>query len=324
MKWGSLLSVSCLSVVLFGGMTGYARAAYPDKPIRIIVPYTPGGFNDTFARVIGQKLTQAWGQKVIVDNRPGGGTLIGMNLVAKAAPDGYTLGIAPFPMGVNPSLYKKLPYDTLKDFTPIILGAKAYNILAINPKVPIHSVKELIAQAKARPGKLYFGSAGNGSSNQLSAELFKMEAHVDMTHVPYKGSAPAVTDLMGGRLQLMFDNAPNILPHVKAGQLRAIAVTSPTRLAMLPNVPTVAESGLPGYEVFAWFGVIGPRGMPRSVVDKLNKEINDILKMPDVQKRFETAGVVPVGDTPEQFAAFIRSEINKWTPVVKAAHVTID
>jgi len=310
------------AATMAGAVSIVHAQTYPDKPIRIIVPYTPGGFNDTLARTVGQKLQEAWGQPVIVDNRPGGGTLIGTEMAAKAAPDGYTLYMVPFAFAVNPSLYKKLPYDSLKDFAPITLAASTPNLLVVNPALPVNSVKEVIALAKSKPGKLNYASTGNGSSNHLSMEKFKMMAGVDITHIPYKGSGPAVTDLMGGQVDLMFDNIPNVLPHVKAGKLKMIAVTSPKRSPHVPDVPTVSESGVPGYEVSVWFGIAAPGGTPKPIITKLNAEIVKILNMPDVKQKFAAQGVDVIGSTPEQFAAYIKEQMEEWGKVVKAAGVT--
>ena len=310
------------AATMAGAVSIVHAQTYPDKPIRIIVPYTPGGFNDTLARTVGQKLQEAWGQPVIVDNRPGGGTLIGTEMAAKAAPDGYTLYMVPFAFAVNPSLYKKLPYDSLKDFAPITLAASTPNLLVVNPALPVNSVKELIALAKSKPGKLNYASTGNGSSNHLSMEKFKMMAGVDITHIPYKGSGPAVTDLMGGQVDLMFDNIPNVLPHVKTGKLKMIAVTSPKRSPHVPDVPTVSESGVPGYEVSVWFGIAAPGGTPKPIITKLNAEIVKILNMPDVKQKFAAQGVDVIGSTPEQFAAYIKEQMEEWGKVVKAAGVT--
>ena len=318
-----LLLVLVLSAGSLATTTSSVHAqSYPDKPIRIIVPYTPGGFNDTLARTVGQKLQEAWGQSVIVDNRPGGGTLIGTEMAAKAAPDGYTLYMVPFAFAVNPSLFKKLPYDSIKDFTPITLAASTPNLLVVNPALPVNSVKEVIALAKSKPGKLNYASTGNGSSNHLSMEKFKMMAGVDITHIPYKGSGPAVTDLMGGQVDLMFDNIPNVLPHVKTGKLKMIAVTSPKRSPHVPDVPTVSESGVPGYEVSVWFGIAAPGGTPKPIITKLNAEIVKILNMPDVKQKFAAQGVDVIGSTPEQFAAYIKEQMEEWGKVVKAAGVT--
>src|SRR3954467_8866783 len=239
-----------------------ALADYPDKTIRIVVPYPPGGFNDTLGRIVAQKLTDDWGVAAVVENRPGGGTLIGTESVAKAPADGYTLLVVAFPFAVNPSLYAKLPYDTVKDFAPLILAGQTPNLLVVNPDVPVKSVKELIDTAKEKPGSLSYGSTGSGSSNHLSMELFRLMTGTQIVHVPYKGSAPMVTDLLGGHVHVAFDNTPNVLPQVKAGKLRALAVTTPTPPAMVPDIPTVAEAGVPGYEVGVWFGVVAPAAPP--------------------------------------------------------------
>ncbi len=292
--------------------------AYPSKPIRIIVPYTPGGFNDTLARTLGQKLNEKWGQPVVVDNRPGGGTTIGTSLAAKAPADGHTLLVVSFAFGVNPSLYARLPYDTQRDFAPVVLAAGTPNILVINPQLPVRSVQDLIALAKSKPGKLNYATAGNGSSNHLSMEMFKSMAGVDIVHVPYKGSAPAVTDLIGGQVDVMFDNVPNVLQHVKAGRLRGLAVSSKTRSPFTPDLPTVAEAGLPGFDVSVWFGVVTPSGTPKAVVSQLNTEINRILKLREVVQLFHGQGVAPLGGTPEEFATHLRTQMSKWAEVVEA------
>ena len=307
----------CVLCVLCGKSSVTFAGDYPSKPIRIIVPYPPGGFNDTLARTLGQKLTEKWGQPVIVDNRPGGGTTIGTNLAAKSAPDGYTLLIVSFAFAVNPALYVSLPYDTTRDFSPIVLAATTPNLLVVSPGLPVKSVKELVALAKSKPGKLNYASAGNGSSNHLSMELFKNLTGVDVVHIPYKGSAPAVTDLIGGQVDLMFDNVPNVLQQVKAGKLRGLAVSSKTRSPFAPDLPTVAESGLPGFDVSVWFGVVAPSGTPKAVVSQLNGEINRILKLAEIVALFHKQGVEPLGGTPVAFAAFLREQNTKWAKVVK-------
>ncbi len=294
---------------------------YPSKPIKIVVPYPPGGFNDTLGRILAAKFTEAWGQPALVDNKPGANTLIGGEFVAKSAPDGYTLYVVAFPFSVVPSLFKTMPYDTVKDFQPIILAGQTPNLLVVNPSVPAKTVGELIALAKAKPGSLSYASTGNGSSNHISMELFKSLAGVDIVHIPYKGSAPAVTDLLGGQVHLMFDNTPNVLPQVKAGKLRALGQSGTARGALTPDVPTVAEAGVPGYEVTVWFGLVAPAGTPRDVVDKLNGEVKKILAMPDVREKFAAQGVEPLGSTPEQFGTHIREQMAKWGKVVKDAGV---
>jgi tripartite-type tricarboxylate transporter receptor subunit TctC len=298
-----------------------ADGAYPSRTIRYIVPYPPGAFNDTLARIVSQKLQDAWGVPVVVENRPGGSTLIGSEAVAKAPPDGYTiLGVA-FPFGANPSIFKSLPYDTVKDFTPLILAGQTQNLIVVRPSLPVNSLKEFIDYAEKNPGKVSYGSTGTGSSNHLSMELFKSMAGVDIVHVPYKGSAPMVNDLLGGHIDVAFDNTPNVLPQVNAGKLRALAASSTTRSTLAPNVPTVSEAGVPGYEVTVWFGIVGPAGMKPEVVEKLNTAINAIFKMDDVKRRFVDQGVEPVGGPPSRFAEHIRAEIAKWAKVVKDANI---
>lgn len=318
-----------LLVLLLGGTAATAQTAtppadqesYPSRTIRYVVPYPPGGFNDTLARIVSQKLSEAWGVPVVVENRPGGGTLIGSEAVAKASPDGYTLLGVAFPFGANPSIYKNLPYDTVKDFTPLIFAGQTQNLLVIKPSLPINSVKELIDYAKKNPGKVSYGSTGIGSSNHLSMELFKSLAGIDLVHVPYKGSAPMVNDMLGGHIDIAFDNTPNVLPQVNGEKLRALGVSSKTRSQLAANVPTVSEAGVPGYEVTVWFGIVGPAGMRPEVMQKLNAELNAIFKMDDVKKRFVDQGVDPVGGTPAQFADHIRAEIGKWAKVVKDANI---
>ena len=309
-----------LALAAFAAMHALAQP-YPSKPIRIVVPYPPGGFNDTLGRTLADKMQKDWGQTVVVENRPGANTVIGTDYVAKAPGDGYTLLVVAFPFAVTPSLIRDMPYDTLRDFQPIVLAATSPNMLVVNPDVPIHSVQELIASAKAKPRSLSYASTGNGSSNHISMELFKTMAGVDIVHIPYKGSAPAVTDLLGGQVQVMFDNVPNVLQHVKAGKLRALAVTSGKRTPLAPDVPTVAEAGVPGYDLSVWFGVVAPAATPRDIVQKLNAECLKILAMPEVRERFLAQGVEPVGSTPEQFGEHIRAQMAKWAKVVQDAGV---
>ena len=317
----SWLIVALLTwIPAFAGMTAHAQS-YPAKPIKIVVPYPPGGFNDTLGRTLAAKFSEAWGQPSFVENKPGGNTLIGSDFVAKAPPDGYTLLVVAFPFAVTPSLIKNMPYDTLRDFAPVILAAQSPNLLVVNPQLPVKTVGELIALAKAQPGKLSYASTGNGSSNHISMELFKSMAGVDILHIPYKGSAPAVSDLLGGQVSVMFDNVPNVLPQVKAGRLRGLATTGTKRAALAPDIPTVDEAGVPGYEVAVWFGLVAPANTPRDVVQKLNAEVVKILAMPDVRERFLAQGVEPVGGTPEQFGEHIRGQMAKWAKVVKDAGV---
>jgi tripartite-type tricarboxylate transporter receptor subunit TctC len=294
---------------------------YPSRTIHYIVPYPPGGFNDTLGRIVSQKLQEAWGVPVVVENRPGGGTLIGTDSVAKSAPDGYTLLGVAFPFGSNPSIYRSLPYDTVKDFTPLILAGQTQNLLVIRPTLPINSVKDFVDYARSNPGKVSYGSTGIGSSNHLSMELFKSMTGIDIVHVPYKGSAPMVNDLLGDHIDAAFDNTPNVLPQVNAGKLRALGVSSTARSMLAGSVPTVSETGVPGYEVTVWFGIVGPAGMQPEIVRKLNSELNAILRMGDVKRRFQDQGVDPAGGSPSQFADHIRSEIQKWAKVVEDAKI---
>lgn len=300
-----------------------AAAAYPDRPIKLVVPYTPGGVTDALARVLAKGLSDRVGQPVVVENRGGGGANIGADAVAKAAPDGYTLLMGSAAThAINSSLYKSLSYDHIRDFAPITQVAQVPNILVVHPSVPAKDVRELIAYAKANPGKLNFGSSGSGGTIHLSGELFKTLAGVDMLHVPYKGSAPAVSDLLGGQVQVMFDSS--VVPHVKSGRLRALAVTSSKRSTALPDVPTMAEAGLPGYESTAWFGVLAPAGTPQPILARLHDEMVAVLKDPATQAWMKQQGFDAIGDTPAQFAAYIRKETDKWAKVVKASGATAE
>ena len=300
-----------------------AHAAYPDKPIRLVVPYTPGGVTDLLARAVAKALSERVQQAVIVDTRAGAGGNIGAGVVAKSPADGYTLLMgSAATQAINASLYKRLPYDHIKDFAPITLVAEVPNILVVNPLIPARNVSELIAYGKANPDKLSFGSSGTGGTIHLSGELFKSMAGVKMLHVPYKGSAPAVSDLLAGQINLMFDSS--VAPYVKSGKLRALAVTSAKRSPVLPDVPTMAEAGLPGYEATAWFGILAPAGTPPSIVDKLNKNLVAILRDAEMRKWMQSQGADAIGDTPSEFAAYIKTETAKWACVVKEAGVSAD
>ena len=299
--------------------------AYPTHSIRLVVPFPAGGTTDILARAAAQKLSESLGQAVVVDNRPGAAGNIGADLVAKSAPDGYTLLMGTVGThAINPSLYAKMPYDHVKDFVPVVLVAGVPNVLAVYPAFPVNSVAELIALAKSKPGTINFASSGSGTSIHLSGELFKTMAGVDMTHIPYKGSSPALTDLMGGQVQIMFDNLPSSLPLIKAGKLRAIAVTSLKRAPALPDVPTISESGLPGFEASSWFGVLAPAGTPAPIVAKLNADVNKWLQSPEAREQLLAQGANAAGGTPEQFAAHIRAETEKWAKVVKASGAKAD
>lgn len=295
---------------------------YPSKPLRIVVPYTPGGFNDTMARLVGKKLQDAWGQPVIVDNRPGGGTIIGTEHVVKSPPDGYTLLVVGFPLPVNQYLYKKLPYDTAKDLSPVILGGQSPSVMVVNASSKYKSAADVVAAAKAKPGALNYASSGNGTSNHLIMAYFTNVAGIQMTQVPYKGSAPMVTALLGNEVDVNFDNVPHVLPHVKAGKMRALAITSAQRSPLAPDIPTVAELGWPGFEVQVFYGFAAPAKTPPEVVGKLNAEINKILAMPDVKKAFLEAGVEPLGGSVQQFETFFRQQSAKWEKVIREANIT--
>lgn len=299
--------------------------AYPSKTIRIVAPFPPGGPADILSRVIGNKLSQSWGQQVIVDNRPGAGGNIGADHVAKAAPDGYTLLLGFVGThAINPSLYSKMPYDNVKDFEPVAQVATVTIVLVLHPSVPASSIRELIALAKSRPGELTFGSPGNGTPQHLAGELFNTMAGVKMLHVPYKGAVPALTDLLGGRTSMIFSSMPPALPHVRTGKLKALAVTSLTRSAAAPDVQTIAEAGLPGYVVNNWYGILAPRGTPKEIVSKLNAEIVKIMSMPDVKESLSVQGAEAFTGTPEEFAGYIRQETAKWARIVQYSGARLD
>ena len=299
--------------------------AWPSKPIKWIVPFAPGGTTDILARTVGEKLGAALGQPVIVENRPGAGGGVGADFVAKSPPDGYTLvGGTISTHAINASLYKSLPYDPVRDFVPITLIARLPNLLVINPNVPAKNVAELVALMKANPGKYTFASSGNGTSQHLSGELFKSIAGVDMQHVPYKGSPPALQDVVGGQVTMTFDNITTALPLAKAGNLRALAVTTAQRSAVAPEIPTMAEAGLAGYEIGSWQGVFAPAGTPPEIVRRLNTEIVRILKSPEIHDKLIALGAEPVGNSVDEFTAMVRSEVAKWGDVVKRSGARVD
>jgi tripartite-type tricarboxylate transporter receptor subunit TctC len=310
--------------------TSYSNAqttatVYPQKPIRLIVPFTPGGSTDILARAIGQELTKAWGQSVIIENIAGAGGSIGADKVAKAPADGYTLLMGHIgTLAVNPSLYPKLPYNPVKDFSPVAWVARVPNVLVVNPNVPAKTVQELVALAKSKPGQLSYGSGGNGSAANLATEYFKMQTETAILHIPYRGTAPAVTDLMGGQIQMLFTGAPAVMGQVKNGQLRALAVSSPKRLDALPDLPTVAEAGYKNFEADQWYGVVAPAGTPRDIVAKLNQQINTSLNSVELKKRLTTEGAVATPETPEVFGKLIAQEIERWRPVISSGRVKAD
>jgi tripartite-type tricarboxylate transporter receptor subunit TctC len=301
-----------------------AQQDYPTRPIRIVVPSSPGGGTDILARQIAQKLTERWGQQVIVDNRPGAGQMIGIELVAKAAPDGYTLVMTATPLALNTVLYKKVPYDPVRDFAPISQVAAMPNIIVTHPALPARTIRELIALAKSHPGQLVYASSGVGTGPHLSMELFLTMAGVKMGHVPYKGTNPGMIDTMAGQIQVLMSTLLPPLPHIKTGRLRALGVTSSKRVSSLREVPTVAEAGVPGYEVVGWYGIAAPANTPRDVINKLYSEIANILQSPETREKLAADGAEPVGSTPEQFTAFIQSEIDKWSRVVKSSGIHVE
>jgi tripartite-type tricarboxylate transporter receptor subunit TctC len=301
-----------------------ATQQYPSRPIRIIVPFPPGGASDVMARTIGHKLTQRWGQQTIIDNRPGAGGNIAGEIAARAAPDGYTLFFAASAqLAVNPALYSKVPYDSVRDFAPVILAGTGPNILVAHPSVQARSLKELIALAKARPGQLQYASPGSGSTAHLSAELLKIEAGIDLVHIPYKGAAPGVVDVLAGQVPLMFVTMPSVIGHVKAGKLVAIGMTGAKRSAAAPDVPAFAET-IPRFEAVSWYGIVVPAGTPREVVTKLNAEIAAILRLADVKDILTAQGIDVTASTPEEFGRHIKSELVKWAAVVKKSGARVD
>ena len=318
--WSAALSASVISGALAQTVTSTGSGqSYPNKPIRLIVPVAPGGSNDIMARIIGQKIGESVRQTVIIDNRGGASGIIGTDIVAKAAPDGYTLLMMSLTLAVNPSLFKKLPYDTEKDLLPVSLVASAPLILVVHPSLPVKSLKEFIAHAKANPGKFNFGSGGPGTTPHLAGEMLKSMGGLQMTHVPYKGGGPALADLVGGQLQLMLENIPSTLPHVKSGKLRVLALSGLKRSSLVPDVPTLDEAGLKGYEIVGWNGLFLPAGTPNAIVTRLHAETVKALAAADMKERLSSMGAEGVGNTPAEFGAFVKAEIKKWAQVAHDA-----
>lgn len=319
--WPSMIAMLLTMAVL---PSGYALAqTYPAKPIRIIVSVAAGGGVDTTARIVGQHLTQAWGQQVVIENRPGAGGTIAAEAVARAAPDGYTLLMASSGAAITPGLYK-LPYDAVTDFAPVTVVVVAPSVLVVHPSLPVRSVKELIAFAKARPNELLFASSGNGSPAHMGLELLKLMTGIKMVHVPYKGTAPSITDLVGGRVSATASSVVSTMPHVNAGRLRALAVTSGKRSLGVPQLPTVAEAGIPGFANDVWYALFAPAATPRNIVARLAEEISRAIAQPDLRERMLAAGLEPLGNSPDEFAAYFRAEVAKWSKVIREAGVRLD
>ena len=326
--WSRKRRVVALAIVAIAYVCAAQPAVaqpFPSKPARLVVPFPAGGPLDAVGRLLAQQLSERWGQSVVVENKPGAGGNIGADFVAKAAPDGYTVVMGALSThAVNPSLYAKMPYDAQKDFTPITRVAVTPNVLVVNPSLPVNSVKELIAYAKAHPGKLSFGSGSTGSAGHLAGELLKVDAGIDMVHVPYKGAAPAMQALLAGDTQLMFDNLANAMAQVKAGKLKALAVTTAERSKLAPDLPTMAEAGVPGFDISTWFGLFAPAGTPAQIVGKWNGDVTRILEAPDMRERLLAQGAEPAPDSPQDFARFVSNELAKYARIVKASGAKVD
>jgi len=318
-------AVLALSGVTFAVAAAQSAGGYPNRPVRFVVAQAAGGNADFVARMVAGELAKRLGHQFVVDNRSGGGGgVLAAELVAKANPDGYTMLLVGSSFGVNPSLYKKLPYDSERDLAPITLASTATQILVVTPSLPVQTVQDLIRLAQAKPDELNFGSSGNGGGPHLAGELFNLMAKTRMTHIPYKGASGSILDLLSGRIQVVFATMPSVMIHVRSAKLRGLAVTSLQRSSLVPELPTISESGLKGFESGTWQGIFVPRGTPEPVVRLLNREIVDIVKSPEVRKRFEIEGGVPVGNSPQEFAAWLRAEIAKWAKVVKAAKIALE
>ena len=310
------------ALALLAASPAFAQTqAWPAKPVRMVVAFAPGGGTDIVARIIGQKLAHMWPQPVVIDNRPGAGSTIGTEIVAKSPPDGYTLQAVSMSHALNAALFKKLPYDSIADFAPVVLAARAPNVLVSHPALPVKNVKELIALAKAQPGKIAYSSSGTGGVSHLTVEFFRSVAHIDLLHVPYKGAGPAMTALLSGEAQLMMATTPVALGQMKAKRVRALAISSLKRSTLAPEIPTIAESGFPGFEADTWYGVIAPARTAPALLNRVNADVNQVLRASDVRAQFAEQGAEPAGGTAEQFGAFLASEVKRWTQVIRAAHI---
>jgi len=319
--------VRCFLLFGFAAATAaapYAAAqSYPTRPVRMVLPYPPGGGTDTISRLVAQKLSERWGQQVVVDNRPGANGIIGTELVARAKPDGYTVGVVIATQAINPALYPKLPYDTVKDFVPVTLMAQYPYILTVHSSVPAKSTSEFVALAKQRPGAMSYASSGNGSGPHLAFEFFKSKAGIDLVHVPYKGAGPANRELISGQVQAFFNNFLAARAHIESGRIRVLGVSSATRSQAMPDMPTIAESGVPGFDVTSWYSVIAPAGTPAAVVNKIQTDIAAVLRLPEVAARLSNDGAEPVGSSSAEFGRFLQAEIRKWSEVVKNAGIEL-
>jgi tripartite-type tricarboxylate transporter receptor subunit TctC len=327
MRHAAFIGLLVVSFAISGTVAVHGAAApdYPNKPVRLIVPYPPGGGNDTLARLFGAKLTEAWGQQIVVDNRGGAGTTIGTALAARAVPDGYTILLSSIAThAISPNLYSKPGYDPIRDFAPITLLAIAPTVLCVNPTVPANSVKELIALARAKPGDLKFASGGNGTPPHMAGVIFASMTGIKLLHVPYKGGGPAIAGLVGGETTMMFDTAASILPHVRAGRLKSLAIARSARLAEYPNLQTFAEAGVPGYEVNAWYSMHAPAGTPTPIIAKWNRELARILKLPDIDQRLKQLGSESVGNSPEEFAKFVKIESAKYAKAIRESGTRVE
>lgn len=307
----------CLIALSASAWSAAAPTEFPTRPIRLISPFPPGGGNDIISRTLGAAVSKRLGQSIVVDNRPGANTIVAMEILARATPDGYTLLTSSSSQATNATLYTKLPYDSIKDFSPVSMVGMSPLVVAVNPALPIKSVGDLIAAARAKPGTILYPSAGTGNSTHLAGELFAVMAGVTLTHVPYKGLGPGLLDLMAGRLHMVFSTAPAAIPHIKSGRLRGLAVTTAARSSLVPQLPTVAETGVPGYEAGSWYGIIAPAGTPRAIITRLNTEITTVLATPEFREQLMSAGADPAPTTPEQFATLLQAEIAKWAKVIK-------